>query len=168
MLLATWYQVSVCRASNTSNTHLRFFVTSRVLRDRLVGLLEDADEVWGKRRQPWRTLRAGITSRGGRNKTRVAPKRGGASPAGYEKDRSSPSWRMCSLDSGAGPRKLWEAVAGPRFIEAGWKVDTQVRGSDRTVPVSAEMKGRVCPGMNVLSARVLAGCVMLRSQVALY
>ena len=115
-----------------------------MLRDRLVGLLEDADEVWGKRRQPWGTLRAGMAARGNRNKTEVTMKRGSASRAGSGPDRSSSSWRMCSLDSGAGPRKLWEAVAGPKFIEAGWKIDGQVRGLDRTTPAYAKMKAGVC------------------------
>ncbi|CAM9600055.1 unnamed protein product [Laminaria digitata] len=98
---------------------------ARVLRDRLVGLLEDADEVWGTRRQPWRTLRAGIAARGPRSRTAATSKRGGANPMRKEADRSPSSRRMCSLDSGAGPRKLWEAVVGPRFIEAGWKIDAK-------------------------------------------
>ena len=59
--------------------------------------------------------------------TAATPKRGGANPIGNETGRSSTSWRMCSLDSGAGPRKLWEAVVGPRFIDAGWKIDAKVR-----------------------------------------
>lgn len=96
-----------------------------MLRDRLITLLENADEVWGTYRRPWRPLhvradRAGVRSKRGA----LACKIGVARSA--HKDSQPGHCSMPTLDSGAGPRRFWEAMAGPRFIEPSWNVDIEV------------------------------------------
>ncbi|CBJ48389.1 hypothetical protein Esi_0002_0169 [Ectocarpus siliculosus] len=110
---------------------------ARVLRDRLVPLLENAADAWGRHRQPWQNTpravgrraatesdksrfqrRTTVSTRQKNNPHRL--RRGNGDETGL----SSPGrGRLCCLDSGAGPRKFWEAVAGPRLVEASWNVD---------------------------------------------
>ncbi|CAN0294888.1 unnamed protein product [Ectocarpus sp. 12 AP-2014] len=110
---------------------------ARVLRDRLVPLLENAADEWGRHRQPWqitpctvgrRAATESDTSRFQRRTTVLMKqetnphrlRRGNGDETGLSSPRRG---RLCCLDSGAGPRKFWETVAGPRLVEASWNVD---------------------------------------------
>ncbi|CAB1117240.1 unnamed protein product [Ectocarpus sp. CCAP 1310/34] len=110
---------------------------ARVLRDRLVPLLENAADAWGRHRQPWQNMpravgrraatesdtsrfqrRTTVSTRQQNNPHRL--RRGNGDETGLSSPRRG---RLCCLDSGAGPRKFWETVAGPRLVEASWNVD---------------------------------------------
>lgn len=55
--------------------------------------------------------------------------RGLVASGGYRSGRdvsSSASKRAPCLDSGAGPRKFWEVMAGPRLVDARWNLDVKV------------------------------------------
>ncbi|CAN0556318.1 unnamed protein product, partial [Ectocarpus sp. 12 AP-2014] len=110
---------------------------ARVLRDRLVPLLENAADAWGRHRQPWKNTPCTVgrraatesdTSRFQRRTTVLTRqknnphrlRRGNGDEAGLSSPRRG---RLCCLDSGAGPRKFWETMAGPRLAEASWNVD---------------------------------------------
>lgn len=100
----------------------------RVLRDRLIALLEDADDAWATHRRPWRklgagTLRAGARGLRGRSMTRNS---GTRHIPDESHEQGSSSSKLADLDSGAGPRKFWQAVAGPKFVEASWNIDIEV------------------------------------------
>ncbi|CAM9198059.1 unnamed protein product, partial [Scytosiphon promiscuus] len=119
---------------------------ARVLRDRLVPLLDDADEVWGWHRRPWEKKhqlggirKATTTTNLSRSKRRT--KVGMAAETsikmsvnanrrlhgGLSSERQPPSpafsRRLRYLDSGAGPRTFWETVTGPRLVEASWAMN---------------------------------------------
>ncbi|CAM9589536.1 unnamed protein product, partial [Ectocarpus sp. 4 AP-2014] len=130
---------------------------ARVLRDRLVPLLENAADAWDCHRQPWQNTPRTVGRRaatesdasGFQRRTTVSTRqknnphrlrRGNGDETGLSSPRRG---RLCCLDSGAGPRKFWETVAGPRLVEASWHVDIKaleqqlwdlamlVRGPDR-------------------------------------
>lgn len=106
------------------NFLLRIFGLLRLLRDRLIAILEDANEAWQSRRRKLNTFDFGIESgtlRFGR-KTHFAT-RGSA----RDSKESRHYGRGGCLDSGAGPRKFWETVTGSRFVEPSWNIDIEVR-----------------------------------------
>ncbi|CAM9215442.1 unnamed protein product [Phaeothamnion confervicola] len=89
---------------------------ARVLRDRLITLLEDAKDVWMERRRGIATgggsPTGAVLRAGPRRVRRGSSGRGGGSGGGGG----------CYLETGAGPRQYWEAVAGSRFVDADWDV----------------------------------------------
>lgn len=114
-----------------------------MLRDRLVPLLYDADEAWEHHRRLWQqtpvrraakksslsssqprtaTVTAAVAER--REKNEAHRLRSGNGNG--RRLPSSASRRRHYLDSGAGPRKFWETVAGPRLVDVGWNVDVKV------------------------------------------
>lgn len=127
----------------------------RVLRDRLVPLLENAADAWGRHRQPWQKTplavgrreatesdvghfqrRATVSTRQKHNPHRLR--------SGNSDETKLPSprcGRLCCLDSGAGPRKFWETVAGPRLVEASWNVDIKVGCTGRQAPCNSMGRG---------------------------
>ncbi|CAM9617578.1 unnamed protein product, partial [Ectocarpus fasciculatus] len=110
---------------------------ARVLRDRLVPLLESAADAWSRHRQPWENTpravgrRAATESNMSRFQRRTTvstrqknnPHRLRSGNGGETELSSRPCGKLCCLDSGAGPRKFWQTVAGPRLVEASWNVD---------------------------------------------
>lgn len=124
----------------------------RVLRDRLVALLEDVDEAWAAHRRPWRNLGAGTMSaeaRGLRGR-RTTLNSGTRHRANGSNKQGFSSSTLAYLDSGAGPRKFWQAIAGPKFVDASWNIDTEVgRYFERGVSAECQV---FCPLFGVSAA----------------
>jgi len=120
-------------------------VKPRVLRDLTVSLLSDADDAWERHRQPWSRavatgglgsskhrgrrapMRAGVakTTASTRRREKACRQAANGGPSG-RKLSSPASKRSPCLDSGAGPRQFWEAMAGPRLADARWHLDVKV------------------------------------------
>ena len=122
---------------------------SRVLRDLTVPLLSDAEDAWARHRQPWpRAARTGGLGSSTHQRRRAPARAAGATKTtASARQREKACRRVASgdrsgrglsppasrrsppcLDSGAGPRKFWEALAGPRLVDARWNLDVKVRG----------------------------------------
>lgn len=143
----------------------------RVLRDRLIALLEDADDAWATHRRPWRKLGAGTMRAEARGlRRRRATRNSGTRhiPNGSHEQGSSSS-KLADLDSGAGPRKFWQTVAGHKFVEASWNIDIEVgRCFERGGHWSMNRMLRVTPatrpvGVQRRRRRRMVGVVCLRS-----
>lgn len=122
---------------------------SRVLRDLTVPLLPDAEDAWARHRRPWprAATTGGLSSSSSSSKRqrKRAPARAGATKTTASTRQREKACRLASvdrngrglppspaskrppcLDSGAGPRKFWEAMAGPRLVDARWNLDVKV------------------------------------------
>lgn len=108
---------------------------NRLLRDRLIVILEVAADLWSTHRRPWHEgcvwYGIGLTGRqravANRKRQRLPAANRPLRPAALAFMEGSYTGVYC-LDSGAGPRRFWEAMCGPRFVDATWNIDGQVRG----------------------------------------
>ncbi|CAM9605142.1 unnamed protein product, partial [Choristocarpus tenellus] len=112
---------------------------ARVLRNRLMTLLEEVEDVWTERRH----ARPGRTNMKKKGSLPLTLSKEGLSCSTHRHRREQgqmvkrrreglqvqtvtvASQRVSHLDTGAGPRAFWEAVAGTRFVDAPWNVNLE-------------------------------------------
>lgn len=119
----------------------------RVLRERLMALLENAEDEWEKHRRPWQRHRGREAKkhlRKDRTTSRTRCKGTEECSAIHIGVRNGSLWGLPYLDSGAGPRRLWDAVAGPMFVDATWSVQPEVGNDARQRSNSRSRAGEFC------------------------
>lgn len=116
---------------NVSELPSSFVRKQRILRDRLAILLEVAAEVWSANRRPWEdartTFRSTNVASQSRSKKTGKRRQLRTDVSEVPSPKASRRRQGMYLDSGAGPRRFWEAICGPRFVDTTWEVDDEVR-----------------------------------------